>query len=198
MGETLNFRSAKRNLRAEIRRQLPSREAVAERSARIFAQLAALPEWRDAASVLWYVELPGEVCTQSRLKAELPGGRRCAVTWCEADELKLAWLQSMNELSSRTLGILEPIAAIRGDSRRWLDISEIDLVLVPGLAFDRQGRRLGHGKGYYDKLLSRARAETTFVALAFDEQVLDAVPCEPHDVIMDYVVTESTVYRVSR
>lgn len=195
MGEHPANPSAKRKLRAVMRRQSLSREAVEARSEQIFQHVVTLPEWTEAEAVLWYVDLPGEVRTQPYLQRELQGHRRCAVTWCEPAELQLAWIESMDELSACTLGILEPKEEIRNDSRRRLDIAEIDLVLVPGMAFTRAGHRLGHGKGYYDRLLSRAREETTVVALAFDEQVLDEVPCEPHDVIMDYVITPAAVYR---
>ncbi|MDA0835433.1 MAG: 5-formyltetrahydrofolate cyclo-ligase [Planctomycetota bacterium] len=198
MDETIDLRLAKRNLRAELRRVPRDRDTIAERSERIFERVTELPEWQNAGSVLWYVDLPGEVRTQPFLSKALASPRRCGVTWCEPDELKLVWLESMNELSARTLGILEPVGEIRRDPRRRLDIDEIDLVLVPGMAFDRQGHRLGHGKGYYDRLLSRATDDTTLVALAFDEQVFDDIPHESHDVIMDYVVTESAVFRGSR
>ena len=197
MDEIFEIRSAKQKLRAAMRRQMRSRKVVDDPSRQIFAQVAKMREWRDAQSVLWYVNLPGEVQTQPFLEKELAGGRRCAVSWCEPDRLQLAWLESMSELSARTLGILEPIREIRDDANRRLDVGEIDLVLVPGLAFDRQGHRLGHGKGYYDRLLSRARSDTTRVGLAFEEQVCEAVPWEPHDVIMDYVVTEAAVYQIT-
>ncbi len=103
----------------------------------------------------------------------------------------------MSELSSRTLNILEPVSEIREDSSRWLEIGDVDLVLVPGLAFDPNGNRLGRGKGYYDRLLSQSSSRTALVALAFEEQILERLPVEPHDVKMDYIVTENRVIRPS-
>jgi 5-formyltetrahydrofolate cyclo-ligase len=73
-------------------------------------------------------------------------------------------------------------------------VEELDLVVVPGVAFDRAGGRMGHGKGYYDKLLEHARPDTPLVALAFECQLFPEIPAEAHDVFMDKVVTEAAVY----
>ena len=72
---------------------------------------------------------------------------------------------------------------------------DLDLIMVPGVAFDREGGRTGHGKGYYDKLLEHARLETPLVALAFECQLFPQIPCESHDIYMDKVVTELSVYQ---
>ena len=71
---------------------------------------------------------------------------------------------------------------------------ELDVIMVPGVAFDRRGGRTGHGKGYYDKLLEHARRDTPLVALAFECQLFPEIPVQPHDVFMDMVITESAVY----
>jgi 5-formyltetrahydrofolate cyclo-ligase len=67
---------------------------------------------------------------------------------------------------------------------------ELDLVMVPGTAFDLRGARMGQGKGYYDRLLSNARADSPLVALAFDCQIFEEIPVAAHDVFMDSVLTE--------
>jgi 5-formyltetrahydrofolate cyclo-ligase len=74
-------------------------------------------------------------------------------------------------------------------------VGEIDLIVVPGVAFDRRGGRTGHGKGYYDKLLTHARRDTVLVAVAFECQVFSEVPMTERDVFMDRIVTEKAVYR---
>jgi len=68
------------------------------------------------------------------------------------------------------------------------------LVMVPGVAFDRRGARMGHGKGYYDKLLEHARPDTPLVALAFECQLFPEVPVQAHDIFMDQIITEQTIY----
>jgi 5-formyltetrahydrofolate cyclo-ligase len=85
---------------------------------------------------------------------------------------------------------------LRVQSQRQVAVDQIDLIIVPGVAFDRDGSRLGHGLGYYDKLLARARPETLRVALAFDCQIFPTLPTAPHDVPMHVIVTERAIYRV--
>ncbi len=75
-----------------------------------------------------------------------------------------------------------------------LQPTDLDLIMVPGVAFDRNGGRTGHGKGYYDKLLQHARKDAPLVALAFECQLFDEIPMEPHDIFMDAVVTEVGVF----
>jgi 5-formyltetrahydrofolate cyclo-ligase len=70
----------------------------------------------------------------------------------------------------------------------------LNLVMVPGVAFDRRGARMGHGKGYYDKLLEHARPDTPLVALAFECQLFDEIPTAEHDVFMDKIITEKAIY----
>ncbi len=77
-------------------------------------------------------------------------------------------------------------------------MKELDLILVPGVAFDARGGRTGHGKGYYDKLLENARLETPLVSLAFECQMFEEIPMQDHDIFMDKVVTESARLRRHR
>ena len=90
-------------------------------------------------------------------------------------------------------GIPEPHAGCA-----TLDPDAIDWVLVPGVAFDASGRRLGYGGGYYDRLLPQIRADVPRVAGAFDVQIVDDVPCGPHDLTVDAVVTETRTFAFSR
>jgi 5-formyltetrahydrofolate cyclo-ligase len=109
-------------------------------------------------------------------------------------ELELFWLESMDELEVGAYRILDPRSDLRDVAEKRVAVEELDLILVPGVAFDAIGGRTGHGKGYYDKLLEHARPETPLVALAFDCQIFDEIPMQAHDIYMDKVVTESVVY----
>ena len=122
-------------------------------------------------------------------------GKRIAVPCCVGDQLELFWLEHLDELAPRTLGILEPKEGIRRRSERKVDLTTLDLIVVPGVAFDRTGGRIGHGKRYYDRLLCKARPDTAIVALAFECQVFPKVPMLDHDIFMDKVVTEIAVYQ---
>jgi 5-formyltetrahydrofolate cyclo-ligase len=100
----------------------------------------------------------------------------------------------MGQLEVGMYKILEPKPELREVAAMKVDPQELDLVMVPGVAFDRRGGRMGHGKGYYDKLLERVRPEAPLVALAFECQLFPEIPVAPHDVFMSKIVTESAVY----
>jgi 5-formyltetrahydrofolate cyclo-ligase len=93
----------------------------------------------------------------------------------------------MLELAPRTLGILEPREQLRGVADRWMTADQMEMFLVPGVAFDRNGGRLGHGKGYYDRLLARTAPATPKFALAFPRQLVDEIPMGPSDIRMDWL-----------
>ena len=103
-------------------------------------------------------------------------------------------LADMNELAIGMYKILEPKPELRSLPDKQCGPTELDLVMVPGVAFDRRGGRMGHGKGYYDKLLQHARPDTPLVALAFECQLFPEIPVAGHDIFMDKIITETTVY----
>ena len=86
------------------------------------------------------------------------------------------------DLKTGQFGIREP-----ADACPLIPLNRLDFVLVPGVAFDLQGRRLGRGKGYYDRLLAEVRGKTCGVA--FDEQIVEELPLEPHDVLVNCILT---------
>jgi 5-formyltetrahydrofolate cyclo-ligase len=100
----------------------------------------------------------------------------------------------MNELQVGMYKILEPKEELRSEEAKRIIVEELDLIMVPGVAFDRRGGRMGHGKGYYDKLLEHARRDTPLVALAFECQMFPEVPVAEHDIFMDKIITEAAVY----
>jgi 5-formyltetrahydrofolate cyclo-ligase len=108
--------------------------------------------------------------------------------------LELFWIEAVDELAPRTLGILEPKREIRRAAERRVAVNALDLIVVPGLAFDRSGGRIGHGKGYYDKLLQDTSSDTTTVALSYECQIFQEVPMLDHDMFVDKVVTETAVH----
>ena len=106
----------------------------------------------------------------------------------DTPELFHSQLNSFEDLRPGDLGVLEPSP----EQRTALTSESFDLVIVPGVAFDRQGGRLGYGKGYYDRFLDQSLAFR--LALAFDFQLLETVPTEMHDVSMDGILTENGFY----
>lgn len=174
------------------RRHLPNKDAV---SRRITARLLALEAYQAATTVLYYVDVRDEVRTRPILAAAVHSDKRIVVPYCVEDQLRLLSLDSMDEMVAGAYGILEPREELRSLPEKQVAAEQLDLVLVPGLAFDRQGGRIGYGKGYYDRLLAAARRDTLLIALAYDCQIFDAIPMQPHDIYMDAVLTESAIHQ---
>ena len=163
------------------------------------ARLLSMPEYQNARCVLWYVDVRDELRTQQAIAEELKRGsgegRTIAVPYCRGDELEIFRLHGMEDLAVGKFGILEPRVELRGDSGRLIEPQEIELVVVPGVAFDPQGGRLGHGRGFYDRLLAQVGRETVLVGLAFECQLVCEIPLAEHDVSMDWVVTPHQTIR---
>jgi 5-formyltetrahydrofolate cyclo-ligase len=163
-------------------------------SKQITDRVVALSEYDAAACVMWYVDVRDEARTRRALPETLTSGKRIVIPYCVDGELELFHLESMDELEIGMYKILEPRADLRSVASKRVDVKELDLVLVPGVAFDARGGRTGHGKGYYDKLLENAKPETPLISLAFECQMFDEIPMQDHDIFMDKVVTEEKVY----
>ncbi|HAD61518.1 MAG TPA: 5-formyltetrahydrofolate cyclo-ligase, partial [Planctomycetaceae bacterium] len=133
--------------------------------------------------------------TRFDLPTALESGKTIVVPWCNDDgELELFRLDSMDELEIGMYKILEPAQSLRNLPEKQVHVESLDLIMVPGVGFDSRGARMGHGKGYYDKLLEHARKDTPLVALAFECQMFEDIPVAEHDVFMDMVITEDKVY----
>ena len=186
-------------LKTQIREQAHAnrnaQENKDELSRQIVRQFMALPEYQAAKTVLFYLDVRSEVRTRHSLEEALASGKKIVVPYCvEGELLELFHLESMDELSVGMYRILEPKAELRTLSAKQVQVEDIDLIMVPGVAFDRRGGRTGHGKGYYDKLLEHARPDTPLVALAFECQMFPEIPMQEHDVFMDKVITEQAIY----
>jgi 5-formyltetrahydrofolate cyclo-ligase len=163
-------------------------------SAAATARVAALRAFREARVALAYASFGSELDTRPLLRRVLDGGRRLVLPRVERAARRLALHEVRDlddELRPGTWGIPEPVA----DRCPAVAPGEIDFVLVPGVAFDPHGGRVGHGGGYYDRLLGAwPRPVPPLVAVAFELQVLPAVPVYPTDRRVDLVVTELRTY----
>ncbi len=175
----------------ENRRNQRDKDAI---SVQIVDRFMALPEYSASKTVMFYIDVRDEVRTRQALPMAIQSDKRIVIPYCVDGELELFHLESMDELDVGMYKILEPKVALRTVATKSLRPEDLDLIMVPGVAFDRSGGRTGHGKGYYDKLLEHARLNTPLVALAFECQMFPEIPCESHDIYMDKVVTESAVY----
>lgn len=170
-----------------------------ELSRLICSRFIAQPIYRQAKTIMWYNHCRSEVRTRQALSDELATGKRIVIPYCTKDEqghnkLGLWRLESFVELIQGTWGILEPPKQRWGEPGKEVDPGELDCIMVPGVAFDRNGGRLGNGAGYYDRLLKNVRADAVLVGVCFESQLVEQVVADAHDVAMDYVMTEKTLY----
>jgi len=186
----------KKEIRAQAHERRSAQEHKDELSREICARFAALPEYVRAQTVMYYIDVRSEVRTRHDLPQALTQGKKIVVPWCnDQGELELFHLENMDELAIGMYKILEPAPALRLLPAKQVKAQELDLIMVPGVAFDRTGARMGHGKGYYDKLLQHARPDAPLVALAFECQLFPEIPTAPHDIFMDSIITERAIYK---
>lgn len=172
------------------RRNKLSDEEITAKSKKIMDFVFSLEQFSKAKTVMFYVDAKNEVRTKEAIMKALKLNKRVVVPKVYKHQvLKAIQIKGLDELCLGTFGILEPVHDQQAFPR------DIDLVLVPGVAFDEDGYRLGYGGGYYDNFLPQLRANVKKVAIAFDIQVLKTVPSEKHDVRMDFIITESKVLR---
>jgi 5-formyltetrahydrofolate cyclo-ligase len=159
----------KREIRKRIllKRKSLSKTEIFKKSNKIKEKLFSLKEFKDAETILFYISYDGEVFTHDMiLESFYKKNIVVPVSNNEDNTLILSGLKSWEELSVGSYRILEP----RKEKIRKTDVSELDLLIVPGVAFDIKGNRLGHGKGYYDRLLKNSNAP--IIALAFEFQII--------------------------
>ena len=161
---------------------------VSEKSLQIIKNLTSLKEFSNAKTVMSYVSFKNEVNTKDLLKNELDKrDKKLLVPFMENDEIKVSLLNNYNDLSKGQFGILEPV-------KKELFNDKIDMILVPGIAFDGKGSRIGFGNGFYDKFLENHK-NSLKIGLAFENQIVGSVPNEIHDKKMDMIITEKRIIR---
>ncbi|MEW6053058.1 MAG: 5-formyltetrahydrofolate cyclo-ligase [Nitrospirota bacterium] len=156
--------------------------------------LLSIEEFSSSDTVCLYAAFRSEVATSELLKASMADGKKVLLPKVDRDghTLKLYEIRDMKELQAGFMGIPEPSPS----DNRLASIDEVDVVVIPGAAFDYSGNRLGYGEGYYDILLSGKKGKVTIIALAYEEQIVDALPAEDHDVKVDIIVTDKRVIRI--
>lgn len=195
-----NHPDQKATLRTKVHWARRSLSDKSRRSLEICQKILSLPEYQSADTALWYVHCRSEVRTLSNYPQILnDSDKTIAVPYCTADQnrqrmLGLWKLESIHELKPGMWDILEPPKHRWDDPDRKISAEQLDVVIVPGVAFDRTGGRLGNGKGYYDHLLDSLPSTTATIGAAYDAQIIDHVPMGQRDRPVDMLVTESHVY----
>ncbi|MBN2163936.1 MAG: 5-formyltetrahydrofolate cyclo-ligase [Pontiellaceae bacterium] len=175
---------------AALRRKLQP-EWVVTASQQITERLRSEETFQSARSVALYKAIAGEVQLEELFAECWQLGKRTVIPVFNAavNCYELAEVDANTPFVTGNYGIQEPVDAPR------VPVEQLDLMVVPGIAFDAAGNRLGRGGGYYDRLLTGFQG--TAIAVAFDFQFLDTVPHENYDIPMDFVVTPTNVLKVS-
>jgi len=182
----------KKQIRSEIKSALAAMNpaGAAGASSAACGNLVAQREFSDARSVMIFLPMPGEIDARDIARAAWSQGKRVAVPKIRApgvmDAVEISSLDT--DLSPGAFDILEP------NSDKVIPAGELDLIVAPALAFDRQGNRLGRGGGYYDRFIARSEG-SLICGLSFDCQLLDEVPAEPHDRPVNMVATDAEFLR---
>lgn len=176
--------SEKSNLRKKIeklKKQFTQEDFILM-SDEVFAVLEITGAFQDSKNILIYNSMPDEVSTQNFIK-KWKNDKNFILPIVSGNELKLHKLNDKTEFKTSPFGIEEPIG------ENFTDYAKIDLIIVPGVAFDRKCNRLGRGKGYYDRFLPKTNATT--IGVCFDFQLFDHIIAGEEDVRMNIIVSEN-------
>jgi 5-formyltetrahydrofolate cyclo-ligase len=183
------------NLRAQY---LAARKNIAleereQKSAEIRKHLYSFDKIKNATMIMCYVAMGAEVTTHETIRQLLAMGKRIVIPYCIEGTTDLAAAEISNidtDIIRGAMNIPEP----KKELRKTFFKSDLQVIICPGVAFDRQGGRLGRGKGYYDTFLREFRGRIPLIGIAYDCQIMDeSLPFEYHDVPMDMIITESGI-----
>lgn len=166
-----------------------------EKSGQIKNRLQKLEEYEQAETIAFYVSKDCEVRTDEMISDALSGGKRVLVPKVEKKNKSLALyeIKNLEELELGEFGVREP-----KEGALAAEVENIDLMVVPGIAFDTCGNRVGYGVGYYDKLLKKIKRGMPVMGLAYGFQIVEKVDKEEHDVAVDFIITEKEVIRCQK
>ncbi|EKD48068.1 MAG: hypothetical protein ACD_65C00133G0001 [uncultured bacterium] len=183
----------KQKIREEVKRKRHSLGLLKKISLnkKIRANLENLQDFKNAKTILIYTSMKDEVDTLKIIKKHFKEKRLILPTVCkDSNTLKLYHLENLKELKKGYQGILE----IPHCTKNTTLPSEIELCIIPGLAFDLNGNRIGYGKGFFDSLLKNIHAKK--IALAYDFQIYETLPCHEDDVPINSIITESQIINI--
>ncbi len=171
-----------------------SDEEVELKSKTIINKLTALDEYKNSKVVFIYMSFKNEVKTSDLIEEMLSENKRVVIPYTDTKNIEIIPSEIKNlkdDLTLNTFGYYEPVL----EKVKQVKPEELDLIITPGVVFDKNLNRIGFGKGYYDRILSKKRNDTKAIAVAYDFQVIDEVPTEPHDIKMDMIITEEKIYK---
>ncbi|MFH1354861.1 MAG: 5-formyltetrahydrofolate cyclo-ligase [Candidatus Omnitrophota bacterium] len=179
-------RLTKQQIRSKILLKLNKQkeENRKRKSSKIKARLFKIVDFKRAKKVMFYIALDGEVNTEDMIKEAIKTGKVVSIPICRKNimTMRLCRLEITTKLKKGLYGVSEPAV------KKYISSDDLDLVIVPGVAFDKKGNRLGRGKGYYDRFLKKLSPYISTIGLAFDFQILPSLPVTAHDVSVNRVL----------
>lgn len=174
--------------RIKAQRKQLSKQEIEDKSAKITLALFSCDALKNANTVMVYLANFNEVRTDKITQRLFQKGKRVVAPITDEENISLTPYLFTNEkeLTKGAYGIKEPKRDFR------VEKSEIDAVIVPGIAFDENGNRMGFGKGYYDRFLEDFCGIK--IGICYDFQIIDAIPTNEHDIAMDYIISEENIY----
>ncbi|MGA2791770.1 MAG: 5-formyltetrahydrofolate cyclo-ligase [Candidatus Bathyarchaeia archaeon] len=191
--ELLESYERKRMLRTQmlaLRNSKPASE-LDQLSSKITARLLELPKVKEARTISTYLDIGSEVRTRGLVGWALENGKRLIVPVVDQANQRLIFseFKAPEELERGAHGIPEP----KSEFRRPVALEQADVILVPGVAWDQRGFRIGYGAGYYDRSINALRTHIATIGLAYDFQFISNVPRSRYDQRVDRIVTESRI-----
>ena len=191
MEKVIDIRPIKKKMRSEAKAGRLSMDAATKRSLdkKICNRLLNLWTVRETSTFLCYVSTEIEVETKTFINALLNAGKKVAVPRCEGgpSEMNFYYINSLDELSAGSFGVLEP----ESDKEKMLTETENTICIVPAFMFDKSGYRLGYGKGYYDRYLSKYKG--TSIGICYSENIKEELFHGKYDRTVDMIVTEKQI-----
>lgn len=183
----LKEKKAIRKAIQEIRDLIPSEERKTKTQL-IAEKFYGLKEYGDSKNILLYYPFRSEIDTTVIIERALEDGKRVILPRVSGAELELFYIKNiLKDLTPGTYGIMEPDEKLCASAK----YNEADLVVVPGVGFDRYKNRLGYGGGFYDRLLPRLSKNIPKIALCFQVQLIESIPCFAHDIRVDKIISET-------
>ncbi len=173
------------------KKSLLSKKEIKEKSEIITKTLLDSDFYKEAKRIMTFVSMEKEVDTHPLIQEIISHNKSIVVpiTLNKTKELLLSELFSLSELEVRDFNIEVP----KPEFTRLIEPKSVDLILVPGLAFAKDGHRVGYGGGYYDRFLEKIDKSVPKIGLAFDLQIVDNVPVEPFDIGVDFIISEKRI-----
>ena len=195
----MNMKNNKEKLRKNWmnKRKKVEKNSGTKKSKKIINNIISLKEIKKSKNIMVYISYRSEVATDKLINLLLNKNKRIFAPYCIKNEKRMEIVEIKDpgqDLEKGAYGIKEPAKNIRSNNE---NPKNLDLVIVPAVAFSKDGFRVGYGGGYYDRFLARLRNDTISIGINYEEMLFNTVPKEDHDLAVDMVITDKKILRIN-